>query len=76
VGDTVQFTVLRNGGTENIKLTLGPRPSQQQQISESQSQSPQEGTPPEQQQPPRSDNLYNQCVRIAGKDICDFMFRR
>src|SRR5918996_1570775 len=48
VGDTVQFTVLRNGGTENIKLTLDPRPSQQQQISESQPQSrtlpPQEGT--------------------------------
>jgi S1-C subfamily serine protease len=81
VGDTVQFTVLRNGVTENIKLTLGPRPSQQQQISESQSQSrtlpPQEGTPPEQeQQPLPSDDLYNQCVRIAGEDICDFMFRR
>ncbi|MFZ0696010.1 MAG: trypsin-like peptidase domain-containing protein [Nitrososphaeraceae archaeon] len=32
VGDTVQFTVLRNGGTENINinLTLGPRPNQQQ----------------------------------------------
>jgi S1-C subfamily serine protease len=84
VGDTVQFTVLRNGvGTENIKLTLGPRPSSQQQISESLPQPgtlpPQEGTtPPEQQeqQPPLSDDLYNQCVRIAGKDICDFMFRR
>jgi S1-C subfamily serine protease len=77
VGDTVQFTVLRNGGTENIKLTLGPRPSQQQ-ISESQLQPPQEGTPPgqEQQQPSLSDDLYNQCVGIAGKDICDFMFRR
>jgi S1-C subfamily serine protease len=73
VGDTVQFTVLRNGVTENIKLTLGPRPSQQQ-MSVSQLQ---EGTPPEQeQQPPLSDDLYNQCVRIAGKDICDFMFRR
>jgi hypothetical protein len=37
-----------------------------------------EGTPPgqEQQQPLPSDDLYNQCVRIAGKDICDFMFRR
>jgi S1-C subfamily serine protease len=80
VGDTVQFTVLRNGETENIKLTLGPRPSQQQ-ISESQLQSrnlpPQEGTPPEQgQQPSLSDDLYNQCIKIAGKDICDFMFRR
>jgi S1-C subfamily serine protease len=80
VGDTVQFTVLRNGLTENIKLTLGPRPSQQQTL-ESQPQSrtlpPQEETPPgQEQQPPLSDDFYNQCVRIAGKDICDFMFRR
>jgi S1-C subfamily serine protease len=30
VGDTIQFTILRNGGTENIELTLGPRPAQQQ----------------------------------------------
>jgi serine protease Do len=35
VGDTVQFTVLRNGGTENINLTLGPRPNQQQIESQS-----------------------------------------
>jgi S1-C subfamily serine protease len=35
VGDTVQFTVLRNGGTENINLTLGPRPDQQQIESQS-----------------------------------------
>ena len=80
VGDTVQFTVLRNGVTENIKLTLGPRPSEQQ-TSESQSQSrtlpPQGETPPgQEQQPPLSDDFYDQCVRIAGKDICDFMFRR
>jgi hypothetical protein len=27
-------------------------------------------------QMPLSNHLYNQCVRIAGKDICDFMFRR
>lgn len=30
VGDTIQFTILRNGGTEIIELTLGPRPTQQQ----------------------------------------------
>jgi S1-C subfamily serine protease len=35
VGDTVQFTVLRNGGTEDINLTLGPRPDQQQIESQS-----------------------------------------
>jgi serine protease Do len=30
VGDTIQFTILRNGGTENIELALGPRPVQPQ----------------------------------------------
>jgi S1-C subfamily serine protease len=30
VGDTIQFTILRNGGTENIELTLVPRPVQPQ----------------------------------------------
>lgn len=30
VGDTIQFTILRNGATENIELTLGTRPIQQQ----------------------------------------------
>jgi S1-C subfamily serine protease len=30
VGDTIQFTILRNGGTENIELTLGLRPVQPQ----------------------------------------------
>ena len=30
VGETIQFTILRNGGTENIELTLGPRPVQPQ----------------------------------------------
>lgn len=82
VGDTVQLTLLRNGGTESTNLTLGPRPTAQ----ESQSQQPpgsllpQEEILPEpdqeQEQPPLTDQLYNQCIEIAGKDICDFMFRR
>jgi hypothetical protein len=39
---------------------------------------PQEQTLPEpdQEQPPLTDQLYEQCIEIAGKDICDFMFRR
>jgi S1-C subfamily serine protease len=75
VGDTVQFTVLRNGGTENIKLTLGPRPIAQESLG---SLPPQEQTLPEpdQEQPPLTDQLYKQCIEIAGKDICDFMFQR
>jgi PDZ domain-containing secreted protein len=83
VGDTVQLTILRSGGTENINLTLGPRPTSL----ESQSQRPLGGSPPQEeivpepnqdqeQQPPLADQLYNQCIEIAGKEICDFMFQR
>jgi S1-C subfamily serine protease len=82
VGDTVQFTVLRNGGTESINLTLGPRPTAQQSQPQQPPGSlpPREEIPPEpgqgQEQPPLADQLYNQCIEIAGKDICDFMFQR
>jgi hypothetical protein len=30
----------------------------------------------EQEQPPLTDQLYERCLEIAGKDICDFMFQR
>jgi S1-C subfamily serine protease len=75
VGEAVQLTILRNGGTENINLTLGPRPTSQESLG---SLPPREQTPPEQgrEQPPLTDQLYKQCIEIAGKDICDFMFRR
>ena len=82
VGDTVQFTVLRNGGTESINLTLGPRPTAQQSQPQQPPGSllPREEILPEpdqgQEQPPLADQLYNQCIEIAGKDICDFMFQR
>jgi S1-C subfamily serine protease len=79
VGDAVQLTLLRNGVTENTSLTLGPRPA----AIESQGGLPQqEDIPPsqdggqEQEQPPLTDQLYNRCLEIAGKDICDFMFQR
>src|SRR5919108_2177092 len=75
VGEVVQLTILRNGGTENINLTLGPRPTSQESLG---SLPPREQTPPEpgREQPPLTDQLYKQCIEIAGKDICDFMFRR
>jgi S1-C subfamily serine protease len=75
VGEAVQLTILRNGGTENINLTLGPRPTAQESLG---SLPPQEQTLPEpdQEQPPLTDQLYEQCIEIAGKDKCDCMFRR
>ena len=75
VGEAVQLTILRNGGTENINLTLGPRPTSQESLG---SLPPREQILPEpdQEQPPLTDQLYEQCIEIAGKDLCDFMFRR
>jgi S1-C subfamily serine protease len=77
VGDAVQLTILRNGVTENISLTLGPRPTA---IESQGSLPPQENVPPNQdggqEQPPLTDQLYDRCLEIAGKDICDFMFQR
>jgi hypothetical protein len=73
----VQLTILRNGVTENISLTLGSRPTP---IESQGSLSPQEDVPPgadqKQDQAPLTDQLYNRCIEIAGKDICDFMFQR
>jgi S1-C subfamily serine protease len=77
VGDSVQLTILRNGVTENISLTLDPRPTA---IESQGSLPPQEDIPPGpkggQEQPPLTDQLYDRCLEIAGKDICDFMFQR
>jgi S1-C subfamily serine protease len=77
IGDAVQLTILRNGVIENISLTLGPRPTA---IESQGSLPPQEGVPPSQdggqEQPPLTDQLYDRCLEIAGKDICDFMFQR
>ena len=75
VGEAVQLTILRNGGTENINLTLGPRPTAQESLGSLPSQE-QTLPKPDQEQTPLTDQLYKQCIEIAGKGICDFMFRR
>jgi S1-C subfamily serine protease len=76
VGDVVQLTVLRNGVTEKIPVTLGERPSSQDLV-EAQIPSGSETTPrgeiPEQSP---YNGLYNECIKLAGKDICDFLFQR
>ncbi len=82
VGDAIRLTVLRDGGTEDISLTLGPRPtSQESQVGLSSREQilPEQGKEQEQPEPdqePLADRLYDQCIELAGKDICDFMFQR
>jgi serine protease Do len=76
VGDTVQLTVLRNGVTEKIPVTLGARPSSQQ-FADAQL-TPGNQAPPTSKIPEKSpyNDLYNQCVKVAGKQICDYLFQR
>jgi serine protease Do len=76
VGDIVQLTVLRNGVTEKIPVTLGARPSLQEfpvAQTPSGAETPTPGKLPEKS--PYSD-LYTQCVNLAGKQVCDFIFQR
>jgi S1-C subfamily serine protease len=76
VGDTVQLTILRNGVTEKIPVTLGARPSSQQ-FADAQL-TPGSQAPPTAKIPEKSpyNDLYNQCVKVAGKQICDYLFQR
>ena len=76
VGDIVQLTVLRNGMTDKIPVTLGARPSSQE-FADTQMQSQSETVPPG-KIPEKSpyNGLYNECAKLAGKQLCDFLFKR
>jgi S1-C subfamily serine protease len=76
VGDIVQLTILRDGRTEKIPVTLGARPTSEefaniQTPAGSENESP--GRTPEELP---YNGLYNECLKLAGNDICDFLFRR
>jgi hypothetical protein len=70
------LTVLRNGVIEKIAVTLGARPSSQG-VANAQVPSGSETAPPAKtpEESPYND-LYNECIKLAGKNICDFLFRR
>ena len=83
VGDTVQLTVLRDGQIQQIPVTLAAmstlpefaNPEAPLQPDESLPAPP---SPPS--QPPDNDglfgNLYDECVKMASKEICDSLFGR
>jgi serine protease Do len=74
VGDKVHLTVLRDNEVSGLDLTLGERPSQDKidtSLDDFSDRVP----------PPNGDNeypeeLYDECVSVAGKSLCDFLFRR
>ena len=89
VGDSVQLTVYRDNRTVEIPVTLkeGSRSDQVESIlppSSPFSPSPSPNIPRDDspfQQPFNpfkdfSNDIYNQCVEIAGKDACDRLFGR
>jgi S1-C subfamily serine protease len=82
VGDTVKLTVNRSGKTIELDVVLQARPNSllqpQQQASQQQPDQPSSPTPTP---PPSSDssnnllgNLYNSCIGILGKEICNTLF--
>lgn len=80
VGDHVKLTVYRNGELKNFDLELTARPSQHITISAidsglgDSSQKDNERQPQDDQS--TSDKFYDNCLFLAGKEICDFLFQR
>ena len=70
-GDTVKITVERNGIIKEINLVLAARPSSNElNVSNNLPPSSGEGSAS------TTNDYYDRCIMIAGKDICDFLFRR
>ena len=76
VGDIVQLTILRDERTEKIPVTLGARPTSEE-FANIQTPAGSENEPPGRTPEELPYNgLYNECLKLAGNDICDFLFRR
>ena len=73
VGDTVQLTVLRDGQLQQIPVILVAS-SSLPSFANPPGQ-PDRSLPPSPPSDP-SDKLYNECVKLAGKETCDLLFGR
>jgi serine protease Do len=82
VGDTIQLTVLRDGQLQEIPVTLAASSTLPEFANPEAPLQPDESlpAPPPPSQPPDNDglfgNLYDECVKMASKEICDLLFRR
>jgi serine protease Do len=84
VGDTIQLTVLRDGQLQEIPVTLAASSTLPEFANPEAPLQPDESLPapppPPPSQPPDNDglfgNLYDECVKMASKEICDLLFRR
>ena len=83
VGDTVQLTVLRDGQLQEIPVTLAAISTLPEFANPEAPLQPDESLPappPPPSQPPDRDglfgNLYDECIKMASKEICDLLFNR
>ena len=73
VGDKVHFTILRDNAIKELDLILGDRPSPAKLDS---SNNFSNRLPPQNDNNKNQEELYNECVNVAGKSLCDFLFKR
>ena len=74
VGDQVHLTILRDNAIRELDLVLGERPSPDK-IDSSSNEFP-NGLPPQNGDSNSPEELYDECVNVAGKSFCDFLFKR
>ena len=73
VGDKVHFTILRDNAIKELDLILGDRPSPAKIDSSNDFSN---RLPPQNDNNKNQEELYNECVNVAGKSLCDFLFKR
>ena len=74
VGDQVHLTILRDNAIRELDLVLGERPSPDK-IDSSLNDLPNQ-LPPQNGDSNYPEELYDECVNVAGKSFCDFLFKR
>ena len=75
VGDKIHLTILRDNTIRELDLVLGERPSPDKMDS-SLNDFPNRLPPPQNGDGNSPEELYDDCVRVAGKGLCDFLFRK
>jgi len=74
VGDKVHLTILRDNSIKELDLVLGERPSQDKIDSSLNDFS--DRLPPQDGDNNYPKDLYDECVSVAGKSFCDFLFKK
>ena len=75
VGDKIHLTILRDNTIRELDLVLGERPSPDKNDS-SLNDFPNRLPPPQNGNGNSPEELYDECVRVAGQSFCDFLFRK